>query len=239
LRVTSELRPREDEATAPAGPDGRDTGARPATAGSAATDAPTPADGTPTPGADTHATTRRRRARRGSGDDGGRRRSRLSLPLIPTLAVLLALLLGATAYLWFTRPDASAVRTGDYVEALQAARSGVVDMTSFDYLTLDDDIEQIRRVSTGELREEAVDELDASRQQITDAQAVVNTEVVGGGVTKAGSSAATVWLVIQSTQESNQSEQAQVARYRIEVELEKPDQRWLLSGIKGTGTENE
>jgi hypothetical protein len=234
--VTSELRPREDEATAPADPDGRDTGAPPEAAGPRATDTP-PAGGAEAGDAATGG--RRRRARRGSGDDGGRTRSRLSLPLIPTLVLLLALLVGATAYLWFTRPDASAVRTGDYVEALQAARSGVVDMTSFDYLTLDDDIEQIRRVSTGELREEAVDELDASRQQITDAQAVVNTEVVGGGVTKAGASAATVWLVIQSTQEGNQSEQAQVARYRIEVELEKPGGRWLLSGIKGTGTENE
>jgi hypothetical protein len=235
LRVTSELRPREDEATAPADPDGRDTGAPPEAAGPGDTHTPAHAG----EAGDAATAGRRRRARRGSGDDGGRTRSRLSLPLIPTLLLLLALLLGATAYLWFTRPDASAVRTGDYVEALQAARSGVVDMTSFDYLTLDDDIEQIRRVSTGELREEAVDELDASRQQITDAQAVINTEVVGGGVTKAGSSAATVWLVIQSTQESNQSEQAQVARYRIEVELEKPDGRWLLSGIKGTGTENE
>ncbi|HET6394004.1 MAG TPA: hypothetical protein VFG13_14360 [Blastococcus sp.] len=213
-------------------PDGRDTGA-PAEAAAPGT---TPADAE---ARDAATAGRRRRARRGSGDDGGRTRSRLSLPLIPTLLLLLALLVGATAYLWATRPDASAVRTGDYVEALQAARSGVVDMTSFDHLTLDDDIEQIRRVSTGELREEAVDELDASRQQITDAEAVINTEVVGGGVTKAGSSAATVWLVIQSTQESNQSEQAQVARYRIEVELEKPDGRWLLSGIKGTGSENE
>ena len=226
--MTSELRPREDEVTASAEPDGRDTGAPP----TAAAPEPTTAGGAGTSG-------RRRKPRRGSDDDGGRTHGRLSLPLVPTLLLLLALLVGAAGYLWATRPAASAVRTGDYVEALQAARSGVVDMTSFDYLTLDDDIEQIRRVSTGDLREEAVDELDASRQQITDAEAVINTEVVGGGVTKAGSTAATVWLVIQSTQESNQSEQAQVARYRIEVELEKPDGRWLLSGIKGTGSENE
>ena len=226
--MTSELRPREDEVTASAEPDGRDTGAP-----------PTAAVSEPTTAGDTGTSGRRRKPRRGSDDDGGRTRGRLSLPLVPALLLLLALLVGATAYLWATRPAASAVRTGDYVEALQAARSGVVDMTSFDYLTLDDDIEQIRRVSTGDLREEAVDELDASRQQITDAEAVINTEVVGGGVTKAGSSAATVWLVIQSTQESNQSEQAQVARYRIEVELERPDGRWLLSGIKGTGSENE
>ena len=173
----------------------------------------------------------------GGADDGGpapRSDGRPSLPLVPALSVLLVLLLGAAAYLWFTRPGESAVRTGDYADALQAARSGVVDLTSFDYLTLDDDIEQVRRVATGDLREESVAQLDQRRQEITDAQAVVNTEVVGAGVTRADGDDATVLLVIESTQESTASPQAQIVRYRIRVELEKTDDRWLLSGITGT-----
>ena len=103
-------------------------------------------------------------------------------------------------------------------DALQAARSGVVDMTSFDYLTLDDDIKQIEAVTTGDLKKEAVDQLNSRRQQITDTQATVNTEVVGAGVTRADRDSATVLLVIQSTQKSSASEQAQVVRYRIQVE---------------------
>jgi hypothetical protein len=172
---------------------------------------------------------------RGSGDDDGpRTRSRLSLPLVPALSVLLVLLLAAAAFLWFTRPHHSDVRTADYVDALQAARSGVVDMTSFDYLTLDDDIVQIKRVATGDLRDQAVKQLDSRRQAITDAQTVVNTEVVGAGVTHAGASDATVLLVIQSTQESTAGQQAQVVRYRIQVDLVKKRERWLLSSIAGT-----
>lgn len=179
---------------------------------------------------------RRGRGNDDGGDGGDERRSRVSLPLVPILSVLLVLLLGAAAFLWFTRPGESAVRTGDYAEALQAARSGVVDLTSFDYLTLDDDIEQVRRVATGDLREESVAQLDDRRQEITDLQAVVNTEVVGAGVTRATGEDATVLLVIQSTQQSTASPQAQIVRYRIEVTLEKADGRWLLSGIKGTET---
>ena len=183
--------------------------------------------------------TSRRRPRRAAGDDRGgdgdeRPRSRASLPLVPVLAVLLVLLLAGVGFLWFTRPGTSSVTTDDYVDALQAARSGVVDMTSFDYLTLDDDIEQIKRVATGDLRTEAADQLDSRRQQISDSQATVNTEVVGAGVTRANSTDATVVLVIQSTQKSTASEQAQVVRYRIRVELKKEDGRWLLSGIAGT-----
>jgi Mce-associated membrane protein len=121
------------------------------------------------------------------------------------------------------------------VQTLQAARSGVVDMTSFDYLTLDDDIKQIEAVTTGDLKKEAVDQLNSRRQQITDTQTTINTEVVGAGVTKANASDATVLMVIQSTQKSTASEQAQVVRYRIQVELQKKGGRWLLSGIAGTG----
>ena len=85
----------------------------------------------------------RRRATRGNGDDGeggAPTTTRPSLPLVPVLAVLLVLLLAGVGFLWFTRPGKSSVRTDDYVDVLQAARSEVVDMTSFDYLTLDDDL---------------------------------------------------------------------------------------------------
>jgi len=160
-------------------------------------------------------------------------RSRLSLALVPVLATLLVLLVAAAGFLWFTRPEPSAIATEDYVEALQAARSGVVDLTSFDHVTLDDDIEQIRRVTTGDLREESVAELEDNREQLVGSEAIVNTEVVGAGVTRAGSDAATVLMVIQATQESTASPQAQVVRYRIQVELTKESDRWVLSGITG------
>jgi hypothetical protein len=210
--VTSETqaRPREeDEAVASDEPGDEPTGASGA--------------GTPDRGAS------------GDAEPGRERGSRPSVPLVPTLLVLLLVLLAAGAFLWSARPGESAVRTDDYAEALQAARSGIVDLTSFDYLTLDDDIEQVRRVATGDLEEATVDRLDTERQQITDLKAVWNTEVVGAGVTRADGEDATVLLVIQSTQESAANPQAQIVRYRIEVSLEKEEGRWLLSGIKGTG----
>lgn len=161
------------------------------------------------------------------------RGGRLSIPLVPALAVLLVLLLAATGYLWFTRPGTSSVRTGDYVQVLEAARSGVVDLTSFDYLTLDDDIAQAKKVAVGDLQTESVDQLNSQRQALTDQQAVVNTQVVGAGVTRADDSRGTVLLVIQSTQQTKAATQPTVVRYRIEVQLQKVDGRWRLSGISG------
>jgi Mce-associated membrane protein len=161
------------------------------------------------------------------------RGGRPSLPLVPVLAVLLVLLLAAGGWLWFTRPDGSPVRTGDYTEVLQAARSEVVDLTSFDYLTLDDDIAQVKRITTGDLQTESVAQLNDNRQQLTDTQAVVNTQIVGAGVTAAHDTTGTVLLVIEATQQTTGEQQAQVVRYRIQVELTKVDGRWLLSGISG------
>jgi hypothetical protein len=237
--VTSDARahPQEEDAlTAASSPD--ETPA-PDSAATSADAAGHPVEQTAQEPATEKGAARRRRAARGnSGGDGSGgipAAARPSLPLVPVLAVLLVLLLAGVGFLWFTRPGTSSVRADDYVDVLQAARSEVVDMTSFDYLTLDDDIVQIKRVTTGDLQKEAVDQLDSRRQQITDSQATVNTEVVGAGVTSAGAKHATVLLVIQSTQKSSASEQAEVLRYRIRVEMEKKGGRWLLSGIAGTG----
>jgi Mce-associated membrane protein len=43
---------------------------------------------------------------------------------VPVLLVVLLVLLAGGAFLWFARPEESAVRTDDYAKALQAARSG-------------------------------------------------------------------------------------------------------------------
>ncbi|MGY2003112.1 hypothetical protein [Blastococcus sp. SYSU DS1024] len=168
--------------------------------------------------------------RRSARASGG---ARPAVPVVPLLAALLALLLAAAAFLWFTRPEPSVIRTDDYVDALQAARAHVVDLTSFDHVTLDDDLRQIEQVTTEELGAETVAQLEARRQQIVDSEAVVSTEVIGAGITRAGTEDAAALLVIESSQRSSADEQAQLLRYRIEVELTKVDGRWLLSAIRG------
>jgi Mce-associated membrane protein len=169
----------------------------------------------------------------GDVDDDRPGGARLSIPLVPVLAVLLVLLLGGAAYLWFTRPSTSSVTTADYVEVLEAARSEVVDLTSFDYQTLDDDIAQARKITVGDLQKESVAQLTDNRKQLTAQQAVVNTQVVGAGVTRADGSNGTVLLVIQSTQRTKAAAQPSIVRYRIQADLTKVDGRWLLSGITG------
>jgi Mce-associated membrane protein len=155
--------------------------------------------------------------------------------LAGALAVLLVLLLAGLGYLWVTRPAASSIGVSDYAGALEGARSGVVDLTSFDYLTFDDNLRQIKAVTTGDLQTASLKALSDRRKDITASQAVVNTKVIegGAGVTKVTSKAATVVMVIETTQRTKASKQAQVTRYRIEVQMSKVNGRWLMSGISG------
>ncbi len=245
--------PRDDNEVAPGvGADSTDTGAADIeTTDSAAAPAPEagPADDTTDQqaSAEDSATARRRRreeraaararAADSAADTGAIERagggSGPRVALVPVLAVLLVLLLAGAGFLWFTRPATSSIKTTDYVGVLEAARSGVVDLTSFDYLTLDQDLRQIQNVSTGDLRKESTDTLNKNRKTITDSQAVVSTKILGAGVTKADSSNGTVVLVIETTQKTKASSQAQVSRYRIEVQMSKVGGRWLMSGITG------
>lgn len=155
--------------------------------------------------------------------------------LAGALAVLLVLLLAGLGYLWATRPATSSISVADYPGALEGARSAVIDLTSFDYLTLDDNLRQIQAVTTGDLRKESTDKLNQNRKTIVDSQAVFNTKVLenGAGVTKVTSKAATVVMVIETTQKTKASTQAQVTRFRIEVQMVKVNGRWLMSGISG------
>ena len=173
-------------------------------------------------------------------DDVSRDRRRRSPTGIAAtvLALLLVLLLAGGAWLWFTRPATSSVATDDYVAVLQAARSEIVDLTSFDYLTLDEDIAKVKRITTGDLRTEAVDQLNKTRDDVTKAQAVVSTEVIAAAVTQADSTHGTVVLFIQSTQKNNTVSQAQVLQFHVEAQLTKVGDRWLLSGISGRGNGN-
>jgi Mce-associated membrane protein len=57
--------------------------------------------------------------------------------------------------------------------------------------------------------------LNRTRRQVTDAQAVVSTEVVGAAVTRADREPGTVVLFIRSTQKNNTLKQAQVLQFQV------------------------
>ncbi|MBA3338423.1 MAG: hypothetical protein H0T54_01500 [Geodermatophilaceae bacterium] len=164
----------------------------------------------------------------------GRSLPRIRVSLTALVAVLLVVLVGAGSWLFLTRPVAqSPIELTAFDEILSAARSGIVDVTSFDYLTLDQDIAEIDAVTTDELHDDTITALTDRRDQLVTDQQVSATEVIAASVTQATATRATALIVLRARVKNLLTPQETVTRYRIEVKLRLVDGRWLLSGLTG------
>ena len=67
-------------------------------------------------------------------------------------------------------------------EADDAGRDAVVVMNTLDYRTIDDDLEEWERVTTGELHDEIVNGRSQSRQAVVDAKSVTKATVLSSAV---------------------------------------------------------
>ena len=144
------------------------------------------------------------------------------------------ILVAVGTWLFLARPiGRSPIELTAFGEILSAARSGVVDVTSFDYLTLDQDIAEIEEVTTGDLREEVSTTLQDRREQLIIDEQVSSTEVIAASLTEATATQARALIVLRARQKSLLTPQETVTRYRVEVTLELVDGRWLLSGLTG------
>lgn len=154
--------------------------------------------------------------------------------LTAVVAALLVVLVAVGSWLFLTRPIArSPIELTAFDEILGAARSGVVDVTSFDYLTLDEDLAEIAAVTTGDLRDEVFGTLDDRREQLVTDQQVSSTEVVAASLTEASPTQATALIVLRARQQSLRTPEETITRYRVEVTLELVDGRWLLFRLTG------
>ncbi len=159
---------------------------------------------------------------------------KIRVSLTAAMAAALVILVGVDSWLFITRPTGrSPIELTAFDEILSAARSGVVDVTSFDYLTLDQDLAEIEAVTTGDLRDEVFGTLDSRREQLISDQQVSSTEVIAASLTEASPRQATALVVLRARQKSLLTPQETVTRYRVEVTLELVDGNWLLSGLTG------
>ena len=167
------------------------------------------------------------------------RRSRRPLPririsLTALVAAVLVILVGLGSWLFLNRPvTQSPIELTAFDEILSAARSGIVDVTSFDYLTLDQDIAEIDAVTVGELHDDTIAALEDRREQLVTDQQVSATAVIAASVTEASATQATALVVLRARVKNLITPQETVTRYRVQVELRLVDGRWLLSNLTG------
>jgi Mce-associated membrane protein len=139
-------------------------------------------------------------------------------------AVLAAVLLAMNLQ---DAPDEEARRQ----EILQAARQQGVNITTLDHRSVEQDLQRVLALSTGNFRAEFV----AGTKDLTDLvvqnKAVSTGEVLEAGIVTADSDSARVLVVADSTVSNSTTEEQQVRHYRMQLDLVRRGDRWLTSAL--------
>lgn len=164
---------------------------------------------------------------RTAGSDRSRRHRRTLLALG---AVVLALAVTVGTLVWLAYRD-SQVRDARLV-ALQTGREQVVTVLSYDFRTVDRDLQQARAVTTGEFGQEFTDQADQATAATARAQQIVTrASVIAASVVRAGPQQVVLLLFVNQTTQSSQSATVQVSAHRIELTMTWTDGRWLISRL--------
>lgn len=152
--------------------------------------------------------------------------SRLLLALGALAAVLL---LGTGVLAWVVREQRAAEQARD--EALEAARLAAVEVLSYDHRRIEEDIEEARRLGTGEFLEQYESATEGLVEQAEAGQVVVRTTVQGASVQEATPERVEVLLFVDQTTTRSGLEEPRVEQNRVRLTLDDVDGRWLVSGL--------
>jgi Mce-associated membrane protein len=147
---------------------------------------------------------------------------------VVALSVVLALAaIGMSAYLLATRERA----THDRDAALAAARQYAVDLTTYDFATVDDDFARFARHGTKQFQASYASTIAAAKPAITQAQSRALGTVVGAGLESFGHGRATVLLAVDQEIRSARQSGATAARNRVRMGLVHAGDGWLVTAV--------
>jgi Mce-associated membrane protein len=120
-------------------------------------------------------------------------------------------------------------------EVLQAARQAAVNFTTLDYRRLDRDLGRVLAGATGEFRSQFEAGTKDLSELVTANQAVSKGEVLEAGVVSDDADSARVLVVADSTVTNAAESEPQKRHYRLQLDLVRDGERWLVSDLKFIG----
>jgi Mce-associated membrane protein len=133
------------------------------------------------------------------------------------------------------RMSAADEREQRRTEVLQAARQAAVNFTTLDYRRLDRDLGRVLAGATGEFRSQFEAGTKDLSELVTANQAVSNGEVLEAGVVSDDADSARVLVVADSTVTNAAESEPQKRHYRLQLDLVRDGERWLVSDLKFIG----
>ncbi len=160
---------------------------------------------------------------------------------LPARALLIGLLvvvaaaavaLVATSY---ARISAAADRSDRREAVLDSARQQAVNFTTLDYQHLDRDLGRVLRGATGDFRKQFQSGTTDLSTLVTQNEAVSRGEVLDAGLVSSDDDSARVLVVADSTVTNAADPKPQKRHYRMQLDLVRHGDRWLVSDLQFVG----
>lgn len=159
--------------------------------------------------------------------------TRRAVPALPAVAaaLLLVALAAWAAYSGLQLHDARAEDQGRK-NAARAAEAEVVGLITVSSATTEDDLKRLADGATADFRSELEEQSKALREALQGQQVTSVGTVASAGVVSWSPSRAQVIVAAKGSVTNKAAKDAQPRSYRLQVDLRKIDERWLVSGLE-------
>lgn len=123
-------------------------------------------------------------------------------------------------------------RATDEKDAVAAATAEVEGLIEVSGATSEQDLDKLLDGATAEFRTELEAQADRLRKALTKNKVTATGEVISTGVVKLENGRATVIVAAAGTVKNNKTAEAEPRNYRLRVDLQQDDDRWLVSGLE-------
>ena len=120
-------------------------------------------------------------------------------------------------------------------DALRAARQSALNLTSIDNEQFDQAVQRVLDGATGDFRREFEDNTESLKKLLAENQVNAQGSVLEAGLVRADRSNATALVVVDSTVRNVATPEGRVNTYRMQIEVERVEDRWLTSGLRFVG----
>ena len=159
-------------------------------------------------------------------------RSRAGLLAVLAVVSVAAVALSATT---LTRLSDTSERDKRRTAVLGAARQQAVNFTTLDYQHLDRDLGRVLRGATGDFRKQFRSGTKDLSTLVTQNKAVSRGEVLDAGLVSSDDDSARVLVVADSTVTNAADPKPQKRHYRMQLDLVRHGDRWLVSDLQFVG----
>ncbi|RHW23619.1 hypothetical protein D0Z08_28760 [Nocardioides immobilis] len=148
--------------------------------------------------------------------------------LLALVVVALLAVAGHRALAWQDERQ----RATDEKDAAAAATAEVEGLIEVSGATSEQDLDKLLDGATAEFRTELEAQADRLRKALSKNKVTATGDVVSAGVVNLEDGRATVIVAAVGTVENDQTAEAEPRNYRLRVDLQQDDDRWLVSGLE-------